>query len=1106
MAWRKWLGRGLVVGLVGGLAAAYALVRTWTGPEAVRAAVLLQLHDQFPGAEASLDSASLRLLGGISLTGLRLCRRDDPTHTPFLEAPAAVLWHDKEQLAREHRIVLRKIELHQPKLRLDRGPDGRWNVEDLARPGRPEQPLPILVVHQGSVRITDRLGAGHPAVELHDLRLDLLCDPPFVAQVRAQAACDVIGHAAAAVTWNRFDGSWGLTLDLPAVPLGPALVQALARFAPAAAAQAAGLAGLAEVHADLRRPAGPAARLWHAARAHLRQGTLRHPLLPAGLADLDLTARSDDGHVTVERLSARLDGPVGGAGRLELSLDLAPDLPATADEFAAHWEGAFRSLHARVTGLDVSAELLERLPAGLRDPARPFAPTGPLDLELWLDHTGPDWARRCVLEPRGLAALYDDFPYPIEGLAGRLEQTVTSAGAKVMTVDLTGRASGQPVTITGRVEGESPTSAIRLDLAAGNLPLDERAFAAVPPSYRALARSFHATGAVDFRAHLERALGQTGFHNRFLVTFHHTAIRYDVFPYPLEDVTGVLDIATVPDAPNGLGIARAGSPPAPEEGGWCVFRNFRGRHRGAEAEIDGWNQALPNGGSLLNLGITGRHVPLDGELADALEAVDLRGPWDTLSPSGRMDFRARVVRREPAVEAPGRPADMTVGIDFLGGAAVRPAFFPYPLTDVAGHFLYKNDCIRLAGFEARHGPTKLTLADGDLRLRPEGGFWAGLTGAAVEPFTLDSDLSAALPPALRTAWEALELRGPLRLEVRRFVADVPPGPDGRPAARRPARTVARLSPPPPAAEPPPWLYWDATVHFEGASLATGLDWDGVVGQLACEGHRHNGELTLVSRLQLQQAFLFRQPVENLGANLVIDPRRPDLLQVRDLTGRLFGGELGGEALVSLGDPMGYDLKVNAAQVRLAEAARYNGLKPEVQLSGLANARLHLTGRGGGIEGLAGSGDVDVPEGRLHKLPWLINLLKVLSLSVPDQTAFEEAHASFQVAGPRVTINRLDLFGEAISLSGQGSANLLDGSDLRLNLYALWSHSVRALPWPVGELTADLSKLLFQYEVSGRVGDVKARPVPVPALVDPLREMVDKVWKRRPSSPSPPGPP
>ena len=73
--------------------------------------------------------------------------------------------------------------------------------------------------------------------------------------------------------------------------------------------------------------------------------------------------------------------------------------------------------------------------------------------------------------------------------------------------------------------------------------------------------------------------------------------------------------------------------------------------------------------------------------------------------------------------------------------------------------------------------------------------------------------------------------------------------------------------------------------------------------------------------------------------------------------------------------------------------------------------MHLTGTGTGTASLEGAGTLDVPSGRIEKLPWLIDLLKLLKLRAPDRTAFEEAHAAFQVRGPRVNITRLDLFGD-----------------------------------------------------------------------------------------------
>src|SRR5271166_3994139 len=115
MTWRKWLVRGLVFSLTAGAVAAGLLYEAWTNPVATRRQVLAKLGEKFVGATISLESARLRLLGGIAVSDLRMARRDDLDKGDFLYVPSAVIYHDKEQLL-EGRLAIRKIELLRPRL------------------------------------------------------------------------------------------------------------------------------------------------------------------------------------------------------------------------------------------------------------------------------------------------------------------------------------------------------------------------------------------------------------------------------------------------------------------------------------------------------------------------------------------------------------------------------------------------------------------------------------------------------------------------------------------------------------------------------------------------------------------------------------------------------------------------------------------------------------------------------------------------------------------------------------------------------------------------------------------------------------------------------
>ena len=115
----------------------------------------------------------------------------------------------------------------------------------------------------------------------------------------------------------------------------------------------------------------------------------------------------------------------------------------------------------------------------------------------------------------------------------------------------------------------------------------------------------------------------------------------------------------------------------------------------------------------------------------------------------------------------------------------------------------------------------------------------------------------------------------------------------------------------------------------------------------------------------------------------------------------------------------------------------------------------------------------------------------LGLRVPDRTAFEEAHATFSIKGPRVSVSRLDLYGNAISLSGQGEMNL-DGSDLQLDFYAVWGRIMQVLPPVFRPIPSALSQQLLKIQMRGKVDDVRCTREPLPFVVEPLQRLVRRL--------------
>src|SRR5205823_12785887 len=138
------------------------------------------------------------------------------------------------------------------------------------------------------------------------------------------------------------------------------------------------------------------------------------------------------------------------------------------------------------------------------------------------------------------------------------------------------------------------------------------------------------------------------------------------------------------------------------------------------------------------------------------------------------------------------------------------------------------------------------------------------------------------------------------------------------------------------------------------------------------------------------------------------------------------------------------MNLTASQINFAEFGRHN-FGPKSQHSGSASARLYLKGLGaGGIESLEGNGAIDIPRGHIYNLPFLLDLLKFLGLHWPDRTAFEEFHTTFAIQGPRVNVQKIDLLGSAVSLSGKGEFDLA-AKNIQLDVYPMWGRIEQLLP-------------------------------------------------------------
>jgi hypothetical protein len=1058
--WRKWLVRSLVFSLLGAMLAGAYIYQRWTNPEAVRLQVLAKLHDLFPGAEITLDAAHLRLFGGIALSELRMTRGDDLDKTDFAYFPSALLYHDKEQLL-DGVLFIRKVDLNRPRLRIVRNREGRWNLSGLMAPLKPgQQPLlPTLVIHQGTILVEDQLASpGRVPLEIADVNLTMLNDPVSTVTIEGTGKSELAGTLQIKGTWQRDVNEVHLTAEAQGIPVGPALVHRLVAYCPDVGEHGRYLEGVGTLKADLViRPGGDPA-LSHDVYCRLAQGKLRHPSLPLALDHLEAAIHFTDRHLVVEGLSAR-------SGSTDLKIT----------EGDIRW-GTGRQgfkIKGMLAHLPVAKDLFVRLPEGLRMIDDYFSPEGPVSLSFDLEQEGGKWQRQLVaMRPEGMKAAFKWFPYALEGITGTVDvdwlRRYTSANLKGFT-------GKRPVTIEGDWLGLGEQAQVHLDARGTDIPLDQKLLDALSEPYKSTALSFKLTGLGDFNIKIRHTPGTVAYANEYQVLIHDGSMEWEEFPYRLQHVQGTLDIQPT----------------------YWVFHDFQGMHDHGVLRASGRSYPGPAGQTKepprVSLEIQGTEVPLDRDMRRAISKLEgLAKAWDNFDPKGRMDFSAKIDR------LPRQPQDLDVTVN-VQGCSINPCFFRYPLHDISGQVHYGKNTVQLSNVSARHndlvakipsGDVKLfppgsygKLADGKMKVYPQGVIFAKIPDLQVTHLVPDAAFRNALPPGMKKACDGLQLNDPLDLQTLLVVAL-----SGEPGSM-------------------PQLYWDGQLSLADASIQAGVPFEHVSGRFACQGAYNGYQLDgLTGNLQLTQASFFNQPFRNVYCTVNVPKKSPDVL-VLGVNAPLFGGNISGQARIEMNSTLRYDMDLTASEIKLDAFGRHN-LGTDSQLTGLVGGRLYLTGKGQGLAGLEGNGSLEIPKGKLYNLPLLLDLLKFLGLRWPDRTAFDQAQAIFSIHGETVSFSQLELYGNAITLHGQGEMKL-DGSDVRLDFIPVWGRIEQLLPSFWQPIPSVIGKNVLKIEMRGKVGkkkDLHFHKKPVPGLVDPLLQIRDRILGKPGETAGPGNPP
>lgn len=763
------------------------------------------------------------------------------------------------------------------------------------------------------------------------------------------------------------------------------------------------------------------------------------------------------------------------------------------DMHARHGGGAFvvnawtsgtsRSHAARVhvagTNISLDDDLRQAMPFNDQVVFDRFAPSGVADLRVILARPEADapgvqcpWHTRVEADLRGVCAEYDAFPYPVTELTGK----VVIDGGRFLLTRLEGTHDGASVVLDGAVLAPNGrVEDVDLTIWAAEAAVDGALCDALSRHRFGLVRDFQPTGTFDAICRLGFDPASRAVTYDVDVRPRALTIRHDRLPLPLTCTRGTLRIDAAGVALRDVGGRLGGD----------MELTLNGHHRtGGDAP-----------GTAID--ILTRSPSLDPRLAEGL-APFISGVMEAWQMDGAVTCRSTIARG--ADDPPG--GYQVRHLLSLSGVRIARRDGPPAFEDVHAEVVIDDEGVAIGGATAR-----LLGTDVQFDLHAAAGAEGGLRCQAAvraEGLTLGPALTAILPQRARAVAAALAPAGrvDVHIDELRYLRDN-------------------------EAAPGVWSV-RGTALVRGLALQGGRDLRDADVSLSVEGQlcdARSGSV-LQGRWSAARCTLFNHPLTEVAGewSLAAAAGGPAHLAMRDLVGRLYGGDVVGDVELSGADGRTrYELEtmiggasvdrffhsgVEAAAPAAEDGARDPGftvasatpspaaVRPaqpstgSIQVRGMVEGRLHLTGEFGDALSRRGAGSVRITEAHMYRLPVLLAILNVFNLAVPDDNAFHEVEADFLVEGNRIRFDDIILHGKALALIGNGSL-YLPGRQLDLYLATVSPHRWAKVPM-LTEFLEAASREIIELHVTGTLSSPQVSPGPLRSL----KGLIETLFQKR----------
>jgi len=676
-----------------------------------------------------------------------------------------------------------------------------------------------------------------------------------------------------------------------------------------------------------------------------------------------------------------------------------------------------------------------------------FDYAGTTDLYAQLSCRAGVWRPKNVsMQISEIAFAHHAFPYRLDRLSGTLLIDETES----LHLHFKSKQDN-PVkaVIDGRYRNIFEDATGKVEITGENVPIDPKLIQALPLSVQKVVHSLNPAGKLHARLILELPPGDAPLEKQIDIALDHVSLRYDHFPYPLRDVTGLLTCV----------------------GETWQFHEVTGTN--GTASVKGSGGLRPVGSIYANaqefvLNISAEELPIDDQMAQALLNPDQRQLLQSLNISGKINLVAAQIkyltddgRLHLHFQAEPRP-----------GLSIFPNRFPYRIENVEGTIYYDNGRVFSQNLSGTHRDTRLQSGL-DCQFQADGQSFLRLTPLAIDQLQADRELLDALPTHLQDFLGSMQLTKPFNLSGGFEYWQTAQG-----------EQVAR---------------WDLNwiLCQNGAKL--GVPVEHIFGKVRLTGDstahqlRLNGELNIDSLMVngFQTTSIhgpFHYDGKQLRLGSLANPLTPGGM-TRPLTGKFCDGTIQAVGLVVWDNGISYNIDGELVGANLEKIAQV--IEPTAKkTAGILNCiDVNLRGHGARWETVAGTGTIQLREANIYGAPVMVRLLRELRIRETDPNAglFSTADIDFRFSGPQMLLESVVFEGGAIFLRGDGMMRLDGNRPVDLTMKTRLGNRRMQIP-VISDLIGGVGDQLVQMKITGPFADPMVTRVVLPEIQSGLQQI------------------